>query len=352
MIHTKDVRRKVEGTLRRKVSEFHWQLLVKDHYLDEYEQTGDLQLLIDRIRDLEKIEEESRGTHRETKDTTERIVEPDERLVYLARIWAVEAAELPEVVRFREKYLGGTLLRFEDMEEWIEATRKADGPGSLWFTLALRAEYIVREEGRLPRLRDLLEALSNLPPDMLDQFVLRTPGETLDYAVPQDEWVRRVPIQHDGVLYRLKQLAQSLERRYGWTEAAAVVFVLTGITPWIPKATVTTQGVYHSPTQRITLKVDPRMSADEVREVYAEARSSVFKGRDRPMSKKHLELALFLVKNPRHTWREMASIWNKEKPEWAYSSWQNFARDARSAYQRITGKRWIHQGPKENKEES
>src|SRR5690606_24865241 len=114
------------------------------------------------------------------------------------------------------------------------------------------------------------------------------------------------------VLYRLKLVARFLERTYGWREVHGVTFVLTGLTPLLPKARVSTPGPYYRPDQRIKLELDPRLSSDEVRDIYARARKEVFKGRDRPMTKKHLELALFLVKNPYHTWREMCDLWNRQ----------------------------------------
>lgn len=343
MIQAAAIRRKVEGILGRSVPEGYWRWAVKRDYLTDYELTGDISVLVDLFRDLLEADEQNRAEARKKAEET-KTVPPDERLRYLADILAVEAARLPEVVRFREKYLGGRLLAFEEVEDWIKRTLEADGPGSVWFTIALRTDQVVKGDGPFPRLRDVLNSLARLPDRELDRFVSSKSREILEYAVPTDPYVRRVPIQHDGVLYRLKQVAHFLEGQYGWSEAHGVVFTLTGLTPPIPKARVTTSVSLVRPHGRITLELDPRLSSDEVRDLYARARNEVFKGRDRPMSKKHLELALFLVKNPNHTWREMCELWNKEYPEWAYSVWQNFSRDARAAYRRLTGRDWVHQG--------
>lgn len=346
MIQAAAIRRKVEGILGRSVPEGYWRWAVERDYLTDYELTGDISVLVDLFRGLLEADEQNRAEARKKAEET-RTVPPDERLRYLADILAVEAARLPEVVRFRETYLGGRLLPFEEVEDWIKRTQAADGPGSVWYTIALRRDHVVKDDGVFPRLRDLLATLAQLPEEELNRFISGAKVETIDYIVPTSQHVRRVPIQHDGTLYRLKLVARLLEGHYGWSEAHGVVFTLTGLTPPIPKARVTTPGIVMGPHGRIKLELDPRLSSDEVRDIYAQARSQVFKGRDRPMSKRHLELALFLVKNPYHTWREMCELWNRQYPQWAYSIWQNFSRDARAAYRRLTGRNWVHQGKRE-----
>ncbi|MER3401404.1 MAG: hypothetical protein C4313_09855 [Thermoflexus sp.] len=347
VIHQDALRRKVAGVLGRPIPEGYWRYLVRRGYLEDYTLTGDLNVLVKELRALFAADQENRAAAASRDETKE--IPPDERLLYLSEILAVEAARLPEVVRFREKYLGGRLLAFKDVEAWIHQTKQADGPGSRWYTIALRADHTLKHNGPFPRLRDLLQTLSALPDSELDRFISEVSTEFLNYAVPDDNWQRTIPIQHDGVLYHLKQVARLLERTYGWQESQAVVFTLTGVIPLIPKARIRTPLVYFRPHDRIKLELDPRLSADEVRDLYAKARNKVFKGRDRPMSKKHLELALFLVQNPNHTWREMAALWNEKHPEWAYTVWQNFSRDARAAYRRLTGRKWVHQGARTQK---
>lgn len=342
MIHAVALRRKVERILGRSIPEGYWWLAEKQGYLADYELTGEIEVLVDFFRDQMEAEERNRAEPRQKAEQS-RTVPPDERLRYLAKILGIEVARLPEVIRFRKTYLGGRLLAFDEVEEWIKRTAAADGPGSIWFTIPVRVDCLVKRDGPFPRVRDLLETLAQLPDSELNRFVSGT-RESLAYVVPTDEHTKHIPIQHAGVLNHLKQLANRLESLYGWSEAHAVVFILTGLTPPIPKARVTTSVSLVGPHGRITLELDPRLSSDEVRDLYARARNEVFKGRDRPMSKKHLELALFLVKNPNHTWREMCELWNKEYPEWAYSVWQNFSRDARAAYRRLTGRDWVHQG--------
>lgn len=228
-------------------------------------------------------------------------VPPDRRLEALAEILAAEARQLPEVQAFRREVLGGRLLSEEEVPEWI--TR------------------LIEEEGH--KMRE------------------GKPWEYLSYTVPKDEWRRVVPIRKGvGKLWQLKTLCRKLCRRYPlWQEAQAVSFVLCDDIPLIPKARIQIQFSSHFPP-RIILNLDPRLSPEEVARIYAHYRAEVRSGRDRPMSEKHLTLAVFVAENeePGSTWTSLMKKWNEEHPEWAYQNRHLFARDARAALRRVTGR--------------
>src|SRR5690606_8144389 len=182
MIQAAAIRRKVEGILGRSVPEGYWRWAVERDYLTDYELTGDISVLVDLFRGLLEADEQNRAEARKKAEET-RTVPPDERLRYLADILAVEAARLPEVVRFRETYLGGRLLPFEEVEDWIKRTQAADGPGSVWYTIALRRDHVVKDDGVFPRLRDLRATLAQLPEEELNRFIAGAKVETIDYIV-------------------------------------------------------------------------------------------------------------------------------------------------------------------------
>ena len=168
MIHAVALRRKVERILGRSIPEGYWWLAEKQGYLADYELTGEIEVLVDFFRDQMEAEERNRAEPRQKAEQS-RTVPPDERLRYLAKILGIEAARLPEVIRFRKTYLGGRLLAFDEVEEWIKRTAAADGPGSIWFTIPVRVDCLVKRDGPFPRVRDLLETLAQLPRQRTEQ---------------------------------------------------------------------------------------------------------------------------------------------------------------------------------------
>jgi hypothetical protein len=59
----------------------------------------------------------------------------------------------------------------------------------------------------------------------------RVASRLLEYALPGDDWVRRVAVTADGTLDRLRVLAGALVNAYAWIPAQATIFVLCGVTP-------------------------------------------------------------------------------------------------------------------------
>jgi len=88
----------------------------------------------------------------------------------------------------------------------------------------------------------------------------------------------------------------------------------------------------------VTMTFDIRVSPTEVAKHYSEIRRKVFVGKDKPLTRKHEELALFVAtRKDKQTWQEMMEQWNEKYPKWAYSNRRLFARDAKAAIQRIRG---------------
>jgi len=50
----------------------------------------------------------------------------------------------------------------------------------------------------------------------------------LAYGVPEDPWQRLVKITVGGALDRLRHVSEYLAKRYGWENAQATLFILTG----------------------------------------------------------------------------------------------------------------------------
>ncbi len=272
-----------------------------------------------------------------SQDTKPRDIPPDKRLWALSQILAIEAGKRPDVASFREEVLGGKLLAFEDIEPWIEQQRQQQGNPTVWVTVPL------------PEGTDILRISSKPTLVELGKLHGRFATDLLPYLITGDEWVHYVPVRHGSPLGRLYRIVKS-DLSKVWSEAVVTLFVLTGIVPPIPKARVRMFDpaflplLQHCPNyipMRIRLDVDPRMSKDEVGKFYAKARKQLFPGDDKPMSDKHLQLGVFLAEHGKQgTWEATMDAWNVAHAEWCYTNYRNYCRDAKRAYERITGRQW------------
>ncbi len=269
-------------------------------------------------------------------DKERKTVPPDRRLSALAEMIAIEAGRLPDVAAFREEHLGGKLLPFEGVAPWIRERAQGEaGTFDVEFPLPpgiKPPEYVPFETFPLwlRKLADHLEA-QNL------QVLGSARLKTLRFIDAQTDFVSAVPVDRQGVTGCLKNLAKTLVSRYPiWQEHEAVAFVLTGLVPPIPRASLKVSvSTYMPPT--LTLTIDPRMSKVEVANLYSRHRKTIFAGQDKPMSDKHLKLAVFLQEHPEGTWNQRMSVWNDRYPLWEYARYQTFARDAAAAFLRVRG---------------
>ncbi|MEE8542511.1 MAG: hypothetical protein V3S94_01485 [Gammaproteobacteria bacterium] len=128
---------------------------------------------------------------------------------------------------------------------------------------------------------------------------------------------------------------------YGWDEAQATVFVLTGITPLTHaiRASVATC----SPLlvrSRIKMSIDLSTTPREVADYYRRVRHETF-GRIRRLGEKHARLAAFVVRLPKqmnHT--EQMKAWNDQclawrNPKWKFSHTSRFRVEAQRALDRL-----------------
>ena len=101
-----------------------------------------------------------------------------------------------------------------------------------------------------------------------------------------------------GPLGQLKRVVVRLARVYGWYEAFAVHFVLSGLLP--------------PPQEGRRGPVEP------------------------PVSTKQALLAVFVAERKQgRTWVNLMAEWNETSHEFRYTKWRNFARDAREAYEKV-----------------
>jgi hypothetical protein len=120
-----------------------------------------LAALLERLATLRQIVLTGAPRRREPTGARERDLRPET----LARILAIEAGRLEEVVAFRGHVLDGRLLDVEEIEEWVQTTKAREGRATRWSSV--------------PR-SDKGELL------LADAEGLRV--ESLSYVVPPNPW--------------------------------------------------------------------------------------------------------------------------------------------------------------------
>jgi hypothetical protein len=125
-----------------------------------------------------------------------------------------------------------------------------------------------------------------------------------------------------------------------------VGFILSGAIPPLDRLRARTRKGLYAAASRILLDVDPRTSSKEVAAFYNRLRVGWVRGRDRPMSDKHLALAIFTDANWRGgaSWFEFYERWNAEHTEGdelhSAVGAKQFAVECRDAWERVTGELW------------
>ena len=255
-----------------------------------------------------------------------------ERAWALSQLVAAHAHHDPDIIAFRRKYLAGTLVEWADLDTWVITQAKLDGELTTDVTIALPAGAIA-------------------DPDA-DEFYLSPPvgrvrparvaSRLLAYALPGDDWVRRVAVTADGALDRLRVLAETLAKAYGWTPAQASIFVLCGVPPLIATVRITRSSAkvrHHADlvwARRIILDIDPASTPQQVLDAFQHARRQQGLARLRPLTLKHLRLAAFAsAEHADKPWAERLRLWNRSFPKWRYPQQSNFRRDALRAEARI-----------------
>lgn len=256
----------------------------------------------------------------------------------LSRLIALAAEEDDGVIGFRSKHLRefpDHTIPWPEIADWIARQAAADGPATEYVQLALPTgvKRTVTPQGlRVEDDTPLSEA----------HIESEVKARLVRYGLPGGKWVQAVPVSAGGVLNELHGQAQRLARRYGWTEDQASVFILTGVTPYMVGIRLETTERKHCPAAgRITLVIDPVVAPQEVLASYSRLRRRVLGGRYRPLSEKHLKLAVFAAENRRTgaTWAHVMKLWNTEHEEYAYTQETILARDATAARRRLLGPR-------------
>lgn len=316
MDHPDDLRKRFENKLHQRVPDDYWAFLVAFRIVVEGMPDEDLE---GEVRTYRKARDpvarnRARGVLRAL---SERHPEPgeslDERIRAFAEIASRQAANDPDVVRWRSTFLPDGPLHPDQVEGFvaahIENEQPAQGPD------ANTADY-----------------LSWSPPFKAPYTT--SFDTTLDF--------QNIETPRFG---ELVGLGESLARRFWWPDSESLYFVLTGIAPEPRQiASRATERNFGPPI--IVLEIDPRTSAGRVASRYDEVRNALSEhlgggpARSRRVRERSARLAVFISERLELSWSERRRRWNDMYPFWRSKDDGSFIRDARRAYERITGERF------------
>lgn len=266
----------------------------------------------------------------------------------ISRLVAKLASRDQRVQAFRTEVLGDTgLLSWSAVEPWIFEKARIDAEqhsgelSSSWWIDDINVPSWYSQNADALILRDdttiVPELELRLSPSKV-RTALRK--RYLVYSRMDDTgWrERRFQIRADGILDRLQQLSNAVAGMYGWTEAQATIFTLTGLPPFI-STVVADRDIHPIPgLTRIILEVDPTLSPKEVQEKYRQVRQHLLGERHREMTDKHMRLAEFAgTEMEGAATTERMNEWNRRYPDWAYSQPRVFRQDSIGAQKRLVG---------------
>lgn len=329
------IRREIDFYLDRPLREEEWTMLEEDMYIAGIlKGTLSTRQIADKVRHRRSIYE-VRTRKALQRDSAQLKLEASGRLMALSHLVAQEAAKDKEVQAFRSEVLQNKLLLLTQVETWINEQAEEDGLPTWWITTSVPREFV--EEEIEFHNSSLVAPLEMEIPNfrVIQGFIFRF----LFYELPEEPQVKKIPTFVGGVLERLRKLCERLSKQYGWTEAQANTFVLTGEAPQISAITHNIKERELSSLTRIVLEIDPTMSPREVGEYYRSIRQEVQGTRHRDMTDKHLQLAIFAAARPDgETWAKRMDEWNRtQSNEWEYEDSTQFAHDCILARKRLLG---------------
>ena len=198
--------------------------------------------------------------------------------------------------------LAGRLLSAAQVPQWIEEQARAEGPVAGRYATVPAPAGIPAAWSWSRDRRRYAEWLAGRARDIAEDQSSELPGASLQEPLVLEfasapQVPDRIEIRGDGLLAALKEVVsgrKGLCGFTGWSEHAAVTFVLSGEVPPYRTATVAVRrGVYAAAAQ-IELQVSANMSVKEVAELYQEVRAGLRGDFERHMDDKHLALAVFI----------------------------------------------------------
>jgi hypothetical protein len=222
--------------------------------------------------------------------------------------------QLPSPDDFRRAHLPhGALLAPHEVDGWVRELALREGPPSWWFMDVWvhadeiagdpESDGVILADGAKLRFEPTF-ARTRLPQPGGDIPAPTMAPRYLEYATALNSR-NRVAVRAGGVLDTVRLFSLFYNHLWDWTEAQGALFVLTGLVPYAAK--------------------------------WAEAVAVQHGRRPRPMSLKHLELAVFTQRHGGEGLALRMARWNDLHPDWAYTSADQFSSDSARALRRMVG---------------
>lgn len=332
-----EIKNYLRKKFKREVSNKIWEYLKKHYYVEEVlnGEENALSSLSKAYKDLLEVykEGEEEGLEKGVSVYGSRKLFPlpkegytpiTEEDITLSKVIAYKLNQLPLIRQFRRQVLNDKLLSLDELEGWLREIAKKDGKPTCYTKKAI--EKVEFEENKIkPILKEE------------GKYILE--GPVLLAFPSKSGWTEYIPINVDGVLGRLKKVAEDLIKYHcpAWKEAEAVGFILTGKPPIIPRVRYSLSLNSPGGPCWVTLKFDARITPTKLAKDYAQIRKKILGNHHViPLSKKHQKLAEFVSDNKGNlTWEKLMHKWNEQFPQWAYTNYRLFHRDANAAIDRI-----------------
>lgn len=322
------MRQEFERRLRVELDDLEWDYLDEHGYVAEFEDAADDD---ERGRIISEVRELLRafgGRKRRPQERLELDASTGPSL-YSKRLWqraravsrlvALEAAEDNDVIRFRARFLPKGLIEPAAVSAWTEKQAHLE-------------RATLRPQG-YPARRGSYESLWT-------RLFEDDPGLFVQIHYLHDDRYRIMSVPRKGTLARLAHLGQDLSLHYEWPRAEATAFVLSGRTPYLLPARLLARDIARpNALARVTLRVDPEVTPQELAQYWREFRRSLLAGPLRPVNERHLTLVSFAAALPSELpANELTDRWNKQHSEWQYTP-SNLLRDLRRTRAALMGHR-------------
>jgi hypothetical protein len=248
-----------------------------------------------------------------------------------SKILGIRAARKRQVIEFRMQYVGRELLSFQQVDAWIKAQAKREGPAGFWLMDAPVSALEVmrnRDDSGYTEVEGPFHVRIPHPKDDEDdaQGEPRLVEHRIDYFMFSRPAQQDVKIAAGGVLEQLGFLADELEEDFepDWSSAQAATFVLTGMVPRV------------NYFKRVSMSVGLNSTIEEVTAAFKFARRTLVGERWRALSIKSLHLAIFATETGESAASaDRMKAWNQMYPEWPYTHAGHFAQDSSDALRRL-----------------
>lgn len=237
----------------------------------------------------------------------------NERRMLLSALVGGRASQLQWVQLFRQSYLQGRFLNFDEISDWVEERIAIEGPVQPLLTIALPSSYDVIVHPTDGYVIDPALVLCNLS-DLersKDWLVLRWSLPLETGGVTE----RQMQIPLGGALEQLHNLSVYLAEELQWRQEDATTFVLTDAIPLLPQMRLRTitSSLKEVPWYAMIL-VDPNTSPQELSRTYQAWRDKHGKGRSsRPLGARKQALVWFALAHRDLSWDDKASLWRRSE---------------------------------------